>query len=328
MESLALARNAMATRFEFLLHGSNPVSLRAAGEEALDEVVRIEGRLSLYKATSEIARVNALASRGKVRVSATTFRLLQHARLLHEQTGGVFDITIAPLVKCWGFMGGQGRLPSDAEIEEALARVGMTHVELDESDFSVRFLREGMMIDLGAIGKGFALESAAESLRENGVESAFLHGGTSTVHCIGKPMDAEVWKVALDYPKSPGAVSEATKVTTPLAVVRLKDEGLSVSGVWGRAIQHEGKILGHVLDPRTGRPVMGAMMSCVVLPSATETDALSTALLVAGASSHEAIHALRPGMRSLVLGSGEKTEPKGDAAAWQISSNGIEITPV
>src|SRR3954468_11195994 len=101
----------MATRFEILLPGDNAVSLRAAGEEALNEIDRLEAQLSLFKPTSEISHVNARAAREPIRVTPAVFGLLQHAQRLTEETGGAFDVTIAPLVRCWGFMGGSGRLP-------------------------------------------------------------------------------------------------------------------------------------------------------------------------------------------------------------------------
>ncbi len=166
MALVTLARNAMATRFEIVLHGGNAVALRAAGEEALEEIDRLEAELSLYRPASQIAHVNARAAREPVRVSPRVFGLLRHAKNLHEETGGAFDITIAPLVRCWGFMGGSGHLPGPTELSEARSKVGMQHVQLDEADFTVRFERPGIMLDLGAIGKGYAIESAAEILRE------------------------------------------------------------------------------------------------------------------------------------------------------------------
>jgi thiamine biosynthesis lipoprotein len=313
METIALARNAMATRFEIVLHGENPVSLRAAGEEALDEIERIEAQISLYRPTSEVAHLNARAAREPVRVSPSLFKLLTRARALHEESGGFFDITIAPLVRCWGFMGGTGRLPDPAEVEAARAKVGMRRMQLNADDFTVRFAREGVMLDLGAIGKGYALERAADLLREAGMASAFLHGGTSTAYAIGRPPDAETWKVAVEFP--PGKNPDAPGCT---ASVPLCDEGLSVSAVWGRSFEAEGKKFGHVLDPRTGQPVAGALLAAVVLPSATETDALSTALLVAGEAGHGRMAALRPGMRSLVI-SGD-----GPGEGFRVDSRGID----
>src|SRR5215510_7295815 len=109
-----VARNAMATRFEIALHGDDPRALRAAGEEALDEIDRLESQLSLYRPGSELARLNQRAHEGPVQVTPSLFRLLVHARELSRESGGTFDVTIAPLVRCWGFMGGTGSLPEPA----------------------------------------------------------------------------------------------------------------------------------------------------------------------------------------------------------------------
>lgn len=286
----------MATRFELVLHGEDPVALRAAGEEALAEVERIEDQLSLYRNTSEIAHLNARASHEPVRVSPPLFQLLERASRLSVETGGAFDITIAPLVRCWGFMGGTGQMPSPQAVEEARARVGMNLVQLDSGSHTVRFAREGVMLDLGAIGKGYAIERAAEILREDGVTSAILHGGTSTVHAIGHPPGSAAWKVAIERPPEDPAVPPPL-----LTTILLRDESLSVSAVWGRSFQSAGKTYGHVIDPRTGQPVDGALLSAVVLPSATETDALSTALLTLGAHELPRIAALRVGGRCLVV---------------------------
>ncbi len=296
METVTLARNAMATRFEIVLHGENPVALRAAGEEALDEIERLENRLSLYRPSTDIARVNARAAHESVRVTPEVFALLQHARKLYEETDGAFDVTVAPLVRCWGFMGGTGQLPEAEAVAEARSVVGMELVELDPDEFTVRFKREGVMIDLGAIGKGYAVERAAEILREAGVTSALVHGGTSTVQAIGHLPGAEAWKIALPKPSPTQDASEEVLTTVPL-----KDEAMSVSAVWGRQFQAEGGKFGHVLDPRTGEPVSGALMAVVVLASATETDALSTALLTLGAAGHDKIASLRPGMKTLLM---------------------------
>jgi thiamine biosynthesis lipoprotein len=297
MATIALARNAMATRFEILLHGENEVSLRAAGEEALDEIDHLESQLSLYQPTSEIAHVNARAAHEPVRVSPNVFRLLQYAQQLHRETGGVFDITIAPLVRAWGFMGGTGQMPEPGQIEEARAHVGMSLVELDAENFTVRFARPGVMLDLGAIGKGYAIERVAGWLRETGVTSALLHGGTSTIYGLGHPPDAEFWKVALELPQLPGSETPAEKIAT----VTLRDQSLSVSAIWGRSFQSNGKTLGHVLDPRTGQPVANAALAAVTLPSATETDALSTALLITGEPGHQQLAALRPNISTWLV---------------------------
>jgi thiamine biosynthesis lipoprotein len=282
----------MATRFEILLYGEREADLRAAGEQALDEVDRLESQLSLYRPASEIAAVNRLAARQPVRVSPELFALLALAQQLHQETGGAFDITIGPLVRCWGFMGGTGSLPTAPAVAAARERVGMHHVILNRDDGSVRFDRQGVMIDLGAIGKGYAIDCAVQILRDCGMTSGLMHGGTSTTYALGTPPSGCGWKIEL--PGIPELGLHAKEV-------ELRDEALSVSAVWGRSFAAEGKTYGHVLDPRTGQPVEAALLTAVGLPNATETDALSTALLVASATGQASlVTALRPGMRHFV----------------------------
>ncbi len=315
MNTVAVALNAMATRFEIALHGENSASLRAAGEEALEEIERLEAQLSLFKPSSEISQLNARAAREPVRVTPTLFALLEHAKKLSEETDGAFDITVAPLMWCWGLMQREGKIPSPEELADSRSKVGMHLVHLNRADLTVRFAREGVMLDLGAIGKGYAIERAAELLREAGVTGALLHGGTSTVHAIGHPPDSDAWKIAIEQP-----LQKEEKIL--LATVQLKDESLSVSAVYGKSFEADGKIYGHVIDPRTGQPVSGALLAAVISPAATETDALSTALLTLGASGHEKISSLRNGMRTLLVtraASGFHVEARGINVAAEVT---------
>lgn len=315
MPPVTLARHAMATRFEIVLHGDDPVALRAAGEEALGEIDRLEAQLSLYRNTSEVSHLNAHAACQPVRVTPDLFALLLQAKKLHQESGGAFDITIGPLVRCWGFMDGGGHPPASGALAMARAIVGMDLVHLDPEGSTVRFAREGVMLDLGAIGKGYAIERAADLLRQIGVTSALLHGGTSTVYAIGRPPGAEAWKVAIENPHA----QEPGSPPAILAAVPLRDEALSVSAVWGKSFQEGGKTFGHVIDPRSGEPANTALLAAVILQSATETDALSTALLTLGREGHQTIAKLRPGMRTLLL-----TEADGEL---RIETNGIAAQP-
>jgi len=214
-------------------------------------------------------------------------------------------------VRCWGFMGGKGRLPTEQQIHEARQCVGMQLVELNAGDLTVRFSREGVMLDLGAIGKGYAIEQAAELLREAGVTSALVHGGTSTVYAMGHPPGLDAWRIAITHPET-GATTLANSdehqkavhsdAAHAAAIVSLKDEAMSVSAIWGKFFLAEGETYGHIIDPRDGRPASRTVLAAVILPSATETDALSTALLTVGLEGHQAIAGLREGMRTLVIG--------------------------
>jgi thiamine biosynthesis lipoprotein len=294
MPQVTLARAAMNTRFELVAHGDRTTTLRAAAEEALNEVARIEEQLSLFRPASEIARLNALAAREPVRVSPEVFALLAHARKLWQATGGAFDITLAPLLRCWGLLGrSDGRVPTDAELSESRAACGMNLVELDATRRTVRFTRPGVMLDLGALGKGYAVDKAVELLREAGVESALLHGGTSTVYALGSPPEAMAWKVAIPSPEGPDQ--------PPVAMLELCDESLSISAVAGKCFTAGGRVFGHVLDPRSGRPADRARLAALLLSSAAETDALSTALLVLGPEGFSTIQAFRPALRGLVV---------------------------
>jgi len=327
MTTVAVARHAMATRFEIVLHGENEVGLRAAAEEALDEIERLEAQLNLYQPTSEISHINARAAFEPVRVEPLLFRLLQHAQRLSRETEGAFDITVAPLMRCWGFMRGTGRLPDQAEVTKAREKVGMQWVSLDEDHFTVSFAREGVMLDLGSIGKGYALERAAERLREAGVTRGILHGGTSTVYALGPPPDSTAWKVAVPRPDfgeqtiALGAtrVNEPSRLDRFLAVVPLNDEALSVSAVWGKSFAAGDRVYGHVIDPRKGEPVDGAVLAAVALPSATESDALSTALLILGSEGHERVAARRAGMRTLLVSRGEED------GQFSVMAKGIQL---
>jgi len=338
----------MATRFEIVLHGEEPVSLRAAGEEALDEIERLDRQLNLYSTTSEIARLNARAAREPVRVEPGLFHLLDQAQKIHQETGGAFDITTGPLMRCSGLMGHGGGAPHPDALADARARTGMHLVELDAKELTVRFAREGVMLDLGAIGKGYAIQRAAELLREARVPAAILHGGTSTVCALGHPPGAAEWRVAIACPEDgqpaiqpvpdrkatqptgapsliasaadPARESEKAKLGL-LAILPLHNEALSVSAVWGKSFQSGNKTYGHVLDPRTGEPASRALLAAVAHTSATETDALSTALLTVGSAGHDAIARLRPGMRTLVV------EPGTGADPFQVRARGIEIRP-
>jgi thiamine biosynthesis lipoprotein len=317
---VTLALHAMATRFELALHGDNPAQLRAAGEEALREVERLEAQLSFYRPTSEISRLNSLAATEPVRVEPGLFRFLQLALQLCRETGGAFDITVAPLMRAWGFTQGAGRLPDPAALAEARACTGWRHVLLDERDFTVRFARAGVMLDLGALGKGFALERASGLLRENGVTSALLHGGTSTVVALGAPPGADSWKVAIEKPPPADGPAPALHESV-LATVPLRDEAMSVSAVWGKSFTVDAREYGHVIDPRTGEPTRGARLAAVALPSAAETDAFSTALLTLGIEGLDRITSLRPAMRTLIVA--EDAGPTGQ----RIASRGVELQP-
>ena len=296
MKTVSLARNAMATRFEMVLHGEDELGLRAAGEEALDEITALAAQLNFYGSDSEITRINAGAALGPVPVEPGLFRLLQEAKRVHGLSGGAFDITVAPLMRCWGFADGKHQVPSPGELAKALECVGMDLVHLDAETFTVQFERSGVQVDLGAVGKGYALEIANEVLREAGVASALIHGGTSSVCAIGTPLDGEFWNIAIEHPDT--AVPDHERI---VAMAKLQDESFSLSAGWGKAFEENGVSYGHVMDPGLGQPVQNALLAAVALSGGTASDAWSTALLVAGPAGAAALGKASVGSRSLIM---------------------------
>jgi thiamine biosynthesis lipoprotein len=190
-------------------------------------------------------------------------------------------------------------------VRQARDASGWHRVRLDGSAFSVTFDHPGVELDLGALGKGHALDRALDLLTEAGVPHALLHGGTSSILTRGLAPDGRAWRVGLPGPQDsePGktgsaALSGAPSVTHSL---ELRDESLSVSAVWGKSFTEGGQQLGHVLDPRTGEPVRRARCAAVVGPEAAVSDALSTALLVLGPEGRPLIEANIPGYRCIHL---------------------------
>src|SRR4051794_9389521 len=148
-------RMAMACRFEVML-ASDDAGEMAAARDALDEADAIESVLTVFRDSSSVAEINRRAAGEDVLVSPMMASLLARSAELHARTEGAFDITSTPLSRCWGFLRRAGRLPSDDEIAVAREVVGMGHVVLDAAARRVRFSREGIELNFGAIGKGFA----------------------------------------------------------------------------------------------------------------------------------------------------------------------------
>jgi len=299
METVRVARQAMGSRFEVVLRGDDPVRLRASAEEALDEINALDEQLSTYKETSELSLINARAADGPVQVEPTLFALLQRIEKIHRGTHGAFDPTVGPLMATWGFVFGTGELPDSDKLQHARSITGMDKVELDPARRTIRFRKKGMTFDLGGVGKGYALEEATRVLRDVGIEHGLIHGGTSTVCAIGDDGEGKPWNIAIPYPET--GIDLTKETDKVLSVVGLKDEALSVSAIRGKAFEANGRVYGHVLDPRAGEPVQGAHLAAVVHPHGTEADALSTAMLVLGEDGPALIRSGWPEARFLAV---------------------------
>ncbi len=288
------SRPAMACDFEIVF----PASLRSKtmiAHHALNEVGRLEGRLTVFREDSEVAVVNRQALFHDVPIEADLFELLSLGAELHRQTGGAFDFTAGALARCWGFHQRQGRFPSGREIEDARRRVGVEHVFLNPSNRSVRFTR-AVEINLGAIGKGFALDRAGAVLRTGGLSDALLHAGHSSVLALGSNptggLSEEGWRVG---------VRDPLRRDRDMAVFRLVDRALSTSGIGEQSFVHNGRRFGHILDARSGWPAQGRLSATAITERAAEADALSTAFFVMSNGEVEDFCRRRPDVGALLV---------------------------
>lgn len=265
----------MACRFEVLLHPGRPECGPEAAFHALDSVSHLENLLSVYLPTSEFSLLNDRAFHQPVHVSESTLQVIELGLEVFRQTDGAFDLTAARLSKVWGFYRRQGKMPSDSEIQDALQSVGSQHIQIDSSNRMVRFDRP-IEINSGGIGKGFAIDSAAASLRAAGVEDFAFHGGKSSLLCRGNQNvldDASGWRIAVRHPEQSERI---------LGALILKDQALGTSGPANQFFYFRGKRYGHIIDPRTGWPADGMLSVTVLHPMAGWADALATGLYVLG----------------------------------------------
>ncbi len=305
---LHLRRRAMATGFEILLPFGTPDAVEM-GEAAFGLLDALEEQLTVYRDTSEVSRINRRAFASSVRVEARLFGLLELAASIHEETEGAYDITAGALIKAWGFFRGPRRVPSETERTAALSRVGMQWVERDAQRRTVRYLRQGLEINLGSVGKGYALDRLADVLKKEwGVGRGLLHGGTSSVYAIGCPVDDERgWQVGITHPWNR---------ERRLARLWLRDRALGNSAATHQHLLRlaggPGSVtlqkLGHILDPRTGWPAGNIANASVLAPTAAQADALSTAFYVGGVELARRYCEAHPDIGAILLPEGEAAE--------------------
>jgi len=292
---LHVNRPAMACRFEVTLPIEDRAGVRVA-RQALDEVDRLEQQLTIFRESSEVSFINRQAAASPVRVEESLFSLLLLCRELCHETGGAFDITSGPLSRCWGFLRRQGRIPAPDEIEEAKALVGGDKLLFDYESRAIRFAHPGVEINLGSIGKGYALDRIVATMGER---AALLSAGSSSIRAIGGGDNGrnghDSWTVGVRHPRDK---------ERRLAVVRLRDAALSTSGGEEQFFEYGGKRYGHIIDPRSGWPVDRVASVTVIAQSAAVTDALATAFYVGGPELAADYCGAHPGVLVLMLESG------------------------
>jgi thiamine biosynthesis lipoprotein len=233
---------------------------------------RVDSLMSNWTTTSEVARINREAGAAPVTVHPEVARVLEASLAIWRESAGAFDITVEPLVRAWGFIGGPRRVPAPAQLAAALARVGADQLQFDRSRRTLRFGREGVRIDLGGIAKGYAVDAVAESLRARHVTNALVDLSGNMV-ALGAAPGASGWRIGIRDPRD----------RVPwLGRITLHGEAISTSGQYEQFVAADGRTYGHILDPHTGRPCEGLISVTVVGPTAMTCDGWDTPLFVLG----------------------------------------------
>lgn len=255
----------MGTYFRITIDRTPEAGSRAAMRRCFTMARQLEALFSRFDPASELSRINATASDGRtVPVGAEMAALLQRAVALQDATDGAFDAGIGALTELWR---GASEWPSSAQIDAARQTLGRGALTVAGHTL---IRRAGTRIDLDGIGKGWAVDRCVAQLRTAGVRRALLSLGESSIYALGAPPGRRGWEVTL----------RGLDTDSALGTLTLRDAALSVSAVFGHAQQVAGTRVGHIADPRTGRPLIAAAMAAVVAASATDAEAFSKALLI------------------------------------------------
>ena len=263
----------MGTRVEGTVVHTNVSEAQAALLAAFREMERIEALMGRDRPGSDVDRINESAGRAVV-VSAETMGLLVRAHQYSARTSGLFDVTSAVAADRWGF--GQDSV-SGAPDQETVARLARSidyrKIALDRAASTVRLLEAGMLLDLGGVAKGYAVDQAAAQLRLFGVVNFLINAGGDLL-ASGEPEAGRPWRVGIQHPRDANEL---------IARLEIRNGAVATSGDYERFVEWDGIKYPHIIDPRTARPSMERQSASVVAATAEEADALATYLFISGA---------------------------------------------
>jgi thiamine biosynthesis lipoprotein len=259
----------MGTVFEIAVYDDHPERASAAIDKAFAEIARLDAMLSNYKPESELSRLNRDGHFHAVKVPPELYYVIEESAIYSRLSGGKFDITVAPLVDMWKAALRGARVASEAEQQKLRACVGYEKIELIPPDM-VEFRSPCTRIDVGSIGKGYAVDRAVEVLRANGIKNALVDAGQSSIYGLGAPPRQRAWEVHLCDP---------SKRVDP--TVMLADNSASTSEQTPASLLGN-EMAGHIIDPDNGKPLETKYALSIVARTATASDALSTTLLLVG----------------------------------------------
>ena len=251
VQQISLTREKMSTLVTITVFARSPKRAEKAIQTAFERMDHVIALVDRHRPDSEVSRL--AASKEPMPLSDETWRLLETAKAMSQRTGGAFDVTVGPLLVLWKQCAKAERLPSEAELKQARSRVGSEHVEL--ADGSARLAKEGMKVDLGGVAKGYAVDAAVATLRQQGIRSALVNAG-GDMAMLGPRPGAPGWLIGVQDPRGPDDPPEL------VCTLQLPACAVATSGSYQRYVEIEGKRLSHIVDPRTGWP-------CARVPSVT-----------------------------------------------------------
>ena len=292
-------RALMGTVLQVTLLARDEATARAAAEACFALGAELESVLTTYDPASATSRMNASAGSGPFAAPPALARILADSQRLARVTGGAFDPSVGPLIALWARAGESGRLPSAAAIAEARSRVGIERIVLGPNGAVT--LAPGMAVNFGGIGKGWALDRMRERLTALGIANALLDFGGSSWLALGRPADADAWRVLLRDGHGGYA-----------GVVALRDTSASFSESFGSVSEIEGHDYGHVIDPRSGWPIQEPLAGFALAADGATAEALTKALIVLGPEAGLAVVARVRGAEALAIdAAGELHESAG-----------------
>lgn len=277
VKTIKETRMIMGTFAEVSVYAKDEKTAGQAVEGALDEMERMDRIMSNYKQDSELSQVNKNAARSPVPCQGVLLDVIEQSHYYSELSGGAFDITVSPAVALWGFFREKGHIPPDKEIEKVLPSVSYRNIVINKNAgtnklSTVFFKNTQTQIDLGAIGKGYAVDKALGIVKKFGLDNACINLG-GNIYVLGAPPGKSAWKIGIQHPRNKDEI---------LGYLELRDEATATSGDYERFFEIKGKRYSHIISPFTGRPVGGTIATTIVAPTGTEVDALSTSLFVLG----------------------------------------------
>ena len=283
---------AMGTSITFKIWTDREAAAKAAMLDALAEIQRIEAMMTTWKDASEVSKINAAAGGAPVVVSPELIEVLQGARRIHDESGGVFDVTFYGLKGLWHFdQDATNDIPKDADIKARLPLVDGSKVMIDTSKSTVLLPTKGMAINLGGIAKGYAVDKAAAVLEREGFTDVVVQAGGDLL-VRGRKGQAD-WQVGIRDPR--GGPDDF------FAIAPIKDASFSTAGDYERGFVKDGKRYHHILDPRTGQPATASRSVTVRAKDAFTADAWSKVLFILGPETGLPLVESRPGVGAVIV---------------------------